>query len=260
MLYDRILKESKKIGDRIEVIQEKLKTFPKNKLICTRNGKNCKWYQSDGHVTTYIPKKERHLAEQLAIKKYLSCELEELLSEQKSLNYYLKSHSKKAGKAEKLLTESFGYSELLSSYFQPRSQELQEWMNASYERYNNYPEQLIHKTSSGNVVRSKSEAMIDLYLYTNNIPFRYECALRLGNVTIYPDFTIRHPQTGEIYYWEHFGMIDEPEYSKNVGARVQRYIQNGIYPSIHLITTYETKDNPLSSEVIEKIVEHYFLQ
>ena len=36
-----------------------------------------------------------------------------------------------------------------------------------------------------------------------NIPFRYECALTLGNTTVYPDFTIMHPNTGELIYREH---------------------------------------------------------
>ena len=54
-------------------------------------------------------------------------------------------------------------------------------------------------------------------------------------------------------------MMDNPNYSKKVVSKLQLYISNGIIPSIQLITTYETKENPLSSEVVEKIVEHYFL-
>lgn len=132
-------------------------------------------------------------------------------------------------------------------------------MTSPYEHNTKYKEQLIHKTSSGNLVRSKSEAMIDMFLYMNRIPFRYECALQLGDTTLYPDFTIRHPQTGELYYWEHFGRMDDPFYYKNVFSKLHLYTSHGIIPSIHLITTYETKENPLSSEIIEKIIEHYFI-
>ena len=132
-------------------------------------------------------------------------------------------------------------------------------MTSSYEHNPNYPEQLLHKTSSGNLVRSKSETIIDMFLYTNQIPFRYECALHIGDTTVFPDFTIRHTQTGALYYWEHFGRMDDPSYYKNVFSKLQLYTSHGIIPSINLITTYETKENPLSSEVIEKIIEHYFL-
>lgn len=259
MICQRILKEKQKIQTEIEEIQKQIKILPQNKLICTRNGNRYKWYQSDGHISSYIPKANRELAEQLAIKKYLTCKIEELYCEKKILEKCIKGYSKIPRKAETLLMEPNGYSELLAAYFKPKSKNLQEWMTLPYEHNDKYLEQLIHKTSSGNVVRCKSEAMIDLYLYTHQIPFRYECALKLEGMTIYSDFTIRHPQTGEVYYWEHFGMMDDPTYSKNVGAKLQLYIRNGIIPSIRLITTYETREEPLSSEVIEKIVEHYFI-
>ena len=96
-------------------------------------------------------------------------------------------------------------------------------------------------------------------LTQNNIPFRYECALQLGETTIYPDFTIRHPRTGETYYWEHFGMMDNPAYRKSASLKLQNYISNGIIPTIQLITTYETKEKQLDLDIIEKIVKEYFL-
>ncbi len=97
-----------------------------------------------------------------------------------------------------------------------------------------------------------------MLLYTHKIPFRYECALSLNHVVIYPDFTIRHPITGQIYYWEHFGMMDHPTYSQNTCSKLQLYTANGIYPSIQLITTYETKDHPLDSEYVETMIHHFF--
>lgn len=132
-------------------------------------------------------------------------------------------------------------------------------MNAPYDKNLNHPENLIHRTSSGNYVRSKSEMMIDMFLHVNNIPFRYECALELNSLIIYPDFTIRHPKTGEFYYWEHFGLMDNPSYAQNVPTKLRTYISNDIIPDINLITTYETQANPLSVEAIKMLVEYYFL-
>lgn len=80
----------------------------------------------------------------------------------------------------------------------------------------------------------------------------------LDEVVLYPDFTIRHPKTGEIFYWEHFGLMDDSNYCKNVLSKLQIYISNGIIPTIQLITTYETKDHPLNMEQVEKIVKQYF--
>ena len=132
-------------------------------------------------------------------------------------------------------------------------------MHESYQKNQKYPEQLIHKSSSGNIVRSKSETIIDMLLYTNKIPFRYEALLQLGESSIFPDFTIRHPKTGDYYYWEHFGMMDNPAYFKKVTPKLDLYISHGIIPSIQLITTYETKEHPLSVDTISHLIEQYFL-
>lgn len=53
-------------------------------------------------------------------------------------------------------------------------------------------------------------------------------------------------------------MMDEPYYYQKVFPKLQLYTSYGIVPSVNLITTFETKKKPLSSEVIEKIIEHYF--
>lgn len=259
MLYERLLAERQKLDKQIKSIRNKLAELPDGKIVCARNGTNYKWYQSDGHEKVYIPKKDRHLAEQLAIKKYLSLLLEDLLHEKTAIDFYLRHHQNNVGKAHQLLTEASEYQRLLAPYFTPLSQELQDWENAPYEHNQQYQEQLIHKGCSGNLVRSKSESIIDTFLYINKIPFRYECALKMGEVTFFPDFTIRHPETGEVYYWEHFGLMDNSNYSKNTFSKLQFYTTHGIIPGIQLITTYETKENPLNSEIVEKIIRYYFL-
>ena len=67
--------------------------MPSGNLVCARNGKHYKWYQSTGHINTYIPKKDRLYAEQLAIKKYLCLLLTDLLHEKRAIEFYLNHHS-----------------------------------------------------------------------------------------------------------------------------------------------------------------------
>lgn len=98
-----------------------------------------------------------------------------------------------------------------------------------------------------------------MLLHLHQIPFRYECALALGGTTIFPDFTIRHPQTGKLLYWEHFGMIDKASYCENTFSKFKLYTSHKIYLSLQLITTYETKEKPLDSEMIETLIKYYFL-
>lgn len=258
MIHERMLTEHQRLQKELQTIQTKIDELPEGSIFCSKNNRYYKWFQTDGHTQIYITKENRQLAEQLALKKYYQCLAADIQSEQRAIGLYLRHHRNDLGRAEKLLAKP-SYQELLSSYFQPLSQELSEWVHSPYDKNPNYPEQRILKTVSGNPVRSKSESLIDMALYNHRIPFRYECALQLNGSTIYPDFTIRHPETGEIFYWEHFGQMDDPNYYKNVCPKLQLYISHNIIPTINLITTYETKNHPLSSETIEKIIIDTFL-
>ena len=117
--------ESKRLDDKIKSLHSQIKSFPDGKIICTPNGNSYKWYRSDGHKSVYIPKSERSLAEQLAIKKYLQQIEEDCIQEKCAINFYLRHHH--PSKAEDLLVNKPGYQDLLSSYFKPLSKELQEW-------------------------------------------------------------------------------------------------------------------------------------
>lgn len=254
-----MLNEYKRLDSKIKSINAKLKSFPKSNFYATTTRKKYfKWYRVDNGNAIYIPKSKRKTAEKLAYRRYLLSFKEDLTNEMNAIKTYLDQHESYISEADQLLKHP-AYQELLYPYFKPISQELSEWSKASYEKSTLYPEKLIHKTASGNEVRSKSEAIIDTFLHINQIPFRYESPLKLGNKIIHPEFTIRHPSTGEYFYWEHFGMMDKSDYSKKAFNRIKLYNSHGIYPSINLIMTFETEDHPLTAEVVEKIIEHYFL-
>lgn len=258
MNYRYAKEQSKILEKEISVIRQKIKELPPGKLSSTKNGKYTKWYHLHNHKKTYIPKYNRKFAEQLAIKKFLSLKYDELLQEKTAIDSYLLQYESIPFQSEKLLSIHSEYQELLTPFFAPVSKELQDWMQEPYQSNPKYPEQLSIHTISGHMVRSKSEALIDMALYMNKIPFRYECALHLDNITIYPDFTIRHPVTGQIIYWEHFGLMDDPGYSRKAFSKLQLYNSHGLVPSVHLITTFETLDNPLSPDTIEKTIDFYF--
>ncbi len=256
VIYRQMSIHSERLKMKIQELQTYLKKFPEGNLICARNGNRYKWYHTDGSNHKYVPKDQRTLAEQLAAKKYHTLMLQDLQSEYDAVQAYLKKHKTEESD---LLFNNEEYRKLLIPYFHPISEELHEWMNETYESNSSHPEQLIHKCSSGILVRSKSESFIVTVLSMYKIPFRYECALTLGETKLYPDFMIRHPKTGDVYYWEHFGMMDQPSYAKNAANKLQLYISHGIIPSIQLITTYETKEHPLNTSVIETIVQQKFL-
>lgn len=251
-----MISEYERLGKEISTIQARLKQLPEGKLLCTRNGTHIKWYHSDGHIQTYIPKKNRQFAEQLAERRYLTLLLEEDMQEQKAIQMYLKHHPKSG--ADELLKATSTYQELLSNVFQSTSQQIKSWINSPYEKNELYPERLKFETYFGISVRSKSEAIIAMTLQNNKIPFRYECALEIGNIKIYPDFTIIHPGIGEIFYWEHFGMMDMEKYARQAVSKLKLYMENGYLISQNLIITSETREKPFTPMDAEKVIQRYF--
>lgn len=261
MLYLRVCAERKRLRDLIHKIDKKLEDLPPGKMYITRNGKNFKWYcrLEEAANPVYIPKKKRKLAEQYAQKKYLLQLKKDLMHEITALDFYIRHHEKRPWKSEAFLTDKPEYQELLLSYFKPKSQELAEWANESYICNTSFPEHSIQKLPNGRRVRSKSEVMIATILDKYHIPYRVECKLEVGNKVYFPDFTIRHPQTGEIYYFEHLGLIEKPGYFENNVEKLWNYISHGIIPTVNLILTFETLEHPLTMERIEWLVKEYFL-
>lgn len=253
-----IKRKTENISKELETIYGMEKKFPDGELLCHKNENRFKWYLKKQEGTVYLPKNKKELAQQLALKKYYTCKKKELESELAACNAYLRIMMSKEGKAEKLL-EHPEYGRLLDQYLIPINEELRKWQSAPYEKNKKYEEDLIIKGTQGKMLRSKSEAIIDMMLFKNRIPFRYEEKLILDGITLYPDFVIRHPMTGEYFYWEHFGMMDDENYMNHACDKLKLYCQNGIIPSVNLIATYESKKYPLNVEKVESIIQEYFL-
>lgn len=256
--YWEIQKRIKYIEEELSHIENMEKGMPAGELIVAKNNKNYKWYFRDKNTTVYLPKKEADFAKKLAIKKYYQIRKKELKRELSACRIYVRKADCKKDSVEEMLNNA-EYERLLGGQRHSVKKELESWMNEKYEKNGSYPENLIVKGTQGKFLRSKSEAIIDRTLYANGIPFRYEDKLVLENTFLYPDFTIRHPKTGQIYFWEHFGLMDQPDYINRACQKIKLYSENGIIPGINLILTYETREHPLSIDQVEKIVKEYFL-
>ncbi len=247
MILFHLMKEEKRIRRQLAYVEHKVGRFPDTNLNCVQNGKYFKYYQTDGHHNHYIPKSNIQFAQQLAAKEYylrLKQQHKHLL---KLIDYYKRHVEKDQEKIQVLFENDSGYAPLLQPLFEV-SHEYEEWAKAPFETNLFYPEGRKFKTKSGIYVRSKSEMMIANILQEHQVPFRYECGLELGNHTFYPDFTLKHPETGEIYYFEHFGMIDEPKYRSKMLDKLDVYLE---YDVRNLIITTETKARPLTVEQVE---------
>lgn len=261
MFYQQLLAESKHLSFEIEQITKELSKYPDGALCCSKNGKYIKWFHSIQKKRLYISQHNQTFLSQMAHKQYLLWMLENLKSQKHAIDSLLNSYPNQDISVDLFLADNPAFSSLFSSTrpFTPPSfsEVCTNWLSAPYIPNPMHPENLIHSSISGRKLRSKSEALIDSFLYSTNIPSKYEAPLVLGNVTIYPDFTLFHPVTGRIKYWEHFGLMDDPIYRQKASQKIDLYLSHEIIPNIDLIITTETKSNPLSIAKIQNIITEF---
>lgn len=258
-MYHELKKRKAFLLKEIENLKKQMSEFPEGKLICIKNGKyfGYRVYCKGGN-SYHIRKNDDKLINTLATKKYFQALLDDLENELDTVNFCLEKYSSISSKADCLVKDP-KYGNVILKNIKTPSQELDEWSKAEYRQSNIHAEALQFKSSSGHMVRSKSELLIANALFAHRIPFRYECELVLNEIPMYPDFTIRHPITGEYKYWEHFGLIDSPTYVNNLSQKLGIYCQNNIIPSVNLIMTFENRKYPLTPSVIEDTIQRNFL-
>jgi AAA domain/UvrD-like helicase C-terminal domain len=129
-------------------------------------------------------------------------------------------------------------------------------------------DRLIHRTKRGDLVRSKSEVIIANELLAQGIDrYEYEAPLPLPNgETRYPDFTILDDDTGARFYWEHLGLLHNPEYAARWERKLAAYRAADILPQEEgggsrgtLIMTRDTEAGGIDAKAIADIVEAVLL-
>ncbi|MBE6005416.1 MAG: RNA helicase [Lachnospiraceae bacterium] len=120
-----------------------------------------------------------------------------------------------------------------------------------------YEDRLVHKTVRGELVRSKSEVIIANALHYHKLEYIYEPELVLEGKVKRPDFKVVDDDTGEEWYWEHCGMMDDPKYKKRWEDKKTFYKKNGIEEGKNLIVTYD-ENGSLDSQKVEKIIDDIF--
>ncbi len=116
-------------------------------------------------------------------------------------------------------------------------------------------------TNRGEMVRSKAEYKIANALFNAGIPYKYEVPYRSKNGReILPDFQVRNKNTGELFYWEHFGMMDDSGYVKNSFMyKIMVFAEDDIYIGKGLIATFSGWDYDLNPKTIDSIIRQFLL-
>lgn len=110
-------------------------------------------------------------------------------------------------------------------------------------------------TEKNEKVRSKSEKIIADKLKLMGVPYIYELPLELdGMIYIKPDFTALNIDSRKEFIWEHFGMMDNPEYVEKAMSKLNMYARNGYKEGKNLIITMESKNQPINTRNLEETI------
>ena len=133
------------------------------------------------------------------------------------------------------------------------------WQKENFITNDYHPEEKKYPTKNGEMVRSKSEAMLADMYYDLGIPYRYEAELVLKDGRAkYPDFTLLDVKRRKVIYHEHMGLLDDEEYRANNLIKLNNYRKSGIYFGKNLIMTFETEYCPLNIREIKTSVIEMF--
>jgi len=133
----------------------------------------------------------------------------------------------------------------------------QEFETAEYQGKSISGETVAFKTDRNEVVRSKSEVLIANKLNFRGIPYKYERPVEICGFIVHPDFSVWNASKNKVVYWEHFGMMDDPQYCKNAIQRINQYESAGYKLGSDIIYTFESSQNRLTPAIIEHMIDAY---
>lgn len=258
----QLIDEQERLAQIIKRTKQELQNVPEGTLRISKS-QGCPQYyhckKGSSHNGVYLPQKEIELARQLAQKSY----------NEKILRYAEKTYMKisrlltdyEDEKLEQIfLSEHPERQKLITPVEATFMQKLEQWIAQPYISKEFSAESPVILTNNGLRVRSKSEKILADYFDSMGLAFKYECPLHLKPFgTIYPDFTFLSERTGKEIYWEHEGMLDNPDYAKSAVKKIELYEMNGILQGENLILTFETSTSVMNTEIIKKLTRRYLL-
>lgn len=250
-------------------VEKRLKDAPAGTLRIATNKGTTQYYhvlKSSKRNGIYIHKSQMEFIKKLAQKAY-DRKLQNELHKQISLLNKMKKltmQDRLAGIYENNTTQR---QELLTPVTLSDKDFIKKWSERPYQHFVFFAQNALYMTENKEMVRSKSEKMIADLLLKNNIPYKYEAPLQLEydenqtqkNHTIYPDFCCLRLKDRKEIIWEHFGMMDNPEYVKSFEKKADLYTANKIKLQQEIIWTFESSENPLIPQKIQMMIDQYFV-
>ena len=257
------------LEEALKIKQFSVKKNPSGLVRIVRRGKTLLFYKrsspSDAQGT-YMPRSQEKLARALVQNDYDRKTIPAIEAEIKELKDFIKDYKTKncncvyqklASTRRQVVTPLTLDDEVYTAA----------WLDVKYKP-KKIPDDVPKLITDNNEqVRSKSELIIANALKAAGVPYRYEFPLLVDRnpeldagtdfCELHPDFYCLNLRTRQEFAWEHFGMMDDPEYAAGAIEKLQLYMANGFLPGKNLIITMETSAKPFSSKILKDVIQTY---
>lgn len=254
--------------------RSKLEELPEGTIYASKNKNMNQYYRkiNDNQKKVYIRKQEKELISGLVQREYSKKIIKVVEKQGKDIKRLLANYNEDEI-VNIYINMPFEKRKYVKAYQLPEDEYVKKWV----EEQNNIKIMLDRKypnkhsleseddeydiiTEKGEIVRSKSEKIIADKLYKMRIPYVYEVPIVLkGWGCVRPDFTVLNVKKRKTYRWEHFGKIDDKEYSVSVVDKINKFEKNGLFIGKQIIATFESGMQPLSVKNIERKIEEFLL-
>ena len=262
--YTKLLKEQQK--EIRQLLQESLtrikaySSIPEDRISTSKSNGVIQYYIKKKNSPKYIYCKDRELARTIAQYNYDRDIYEKLAKADLWLTRFLQ-HYDISALAACYEDKSEGRKLLIKPIIESKDSFITRWTEQySSEASAQFEEGRIYPTDTGIMVRSKSEKIIADLFTKLGAPYIYEPCITLRNGRIFsPDFAVLNVKAQKCYYWEHFGLSDNSDYSDKNLNKLCEYENAGIIAGKNLITSFESATRPLSTKIIEDKIREYLL-
>lgn len=260
MLEEELTSQINKYSKILKEAELKFELLPKGNLRISRTGKEIRFFvtMQNDLKEMYVPKTSP-IPQKLAQAKYLEKSIKilgKLITQMKILKKNLEKREL-IQVYEKMHPQRKAF---ITPIELPDKEYIETWQRKPYLKKGFEEHAISYLTNKGEKVRSKSEVIIANALNFHKVPYRYEYPFvtKYGK-TMYPDFLVLNKRTRKEFLFEHFGMMDNPEYSSLFCFKMKTYQDEGFYPGINLLFTTETSKVPIDMQILNNLITTFLL-
>ncbi|MBQ0041169.1 MAG: hypothetical protein KBS56_03995 [Clostridiales bacterium] len=128
------------------------------------------------------------------------------------------------------------------------------------ERYRPYPDRLVLRSASGEMMRTRGEIIVGNTLDELGLTYVYEWPKQIAGKLRWPDFTVLHPKTHEVITIEYMGMYSDAEYRENNNPRLDEFFSEGYVLGQNLWAFMDNEEGIIDSNKIRRVLRALFCE